>query len=202
MTRPLAEFASQPSNASTALIRGRIDRSTARALAAAISSLAVATIVVSTSSNGLQIEGTVAANGFESGTVTLADDDGGRSLVELENMAPGRPVQRCIEVVYTGSVLPAAVGLAASTSGDVAPYVDVEIERGTGGRFGDCGGFEPLDLVFSGAVSALASEPADLGRFRSAGEQMSLRFTFDLADEAAAAGRAGSVDFVWEAAPA
>lgn len=201
MVRPLTLFEGTAEQVATATARGRIDRSTARALAAAISSLAVATIVVSQSAKGLQVEGTAATNDFEAGTITLADDDGGRSLVELENMAPGRPVERCITVTYTGTVLPVEVSLAAVTSGDVAPYVDIDIEHGRGGRFGDCSAFEPETVVFEGSLGDLEEGVLDLGVFRSQGEDMSLRFTFDLLDEIDAAGRRGAVDFMWEAVP-
>jgi hypothetical protein len=182
--------------------RQRIDRSTARALAAAISSLAIATLVVTQSSRALYPEGTVAANEFASGTVSLSDDDQGRSLVSLENMAPNRPVQQCISVTYDGTILPVAIRIAASASGDVADYLLVDVERGSGGGFGDCDGFVPEADVFVGRVGEFAGEDGvELGVLRNEGDSMSFRFTFDLADENDAAGRSGSIDFVWEAAP-
>lgn len=180
---------------------GRIDRATARALAAAVSSLAVATIVVSQSAHGLQLEGTANANDFESGTVALVDDDRGRSLVHLDNMAPGRPVEECIQVGYAGTILPVELSLAAETSGDIAPFVQVRVERGAEGRFGDCAAFVADAEVFDGTLEELDAAAIELGQIRNEDEQISFRFVFDLADEAEAAGRTGSVDFIWEAVP-
>ena len=182
--------------------RERIDRTTARALAAAVASLAVATFVVGTSTNALDPGGTVAGSSLESGTVSLRDDDGGRSLVQLENMAPRRPVERCITVTYDGTVLPVDVTLTARTDGDIADYVLATIERGDAGGYDSCDEFEPTEQVFSGRLGDIAEgEPLGLGAMRYQGEDISFRFTFELADEADAAGRSGSVDFVWEAVP-
>jgi hypothetical protein len=179
-----------------------VDRATGRALAAAISSLAVATIVVSQSSEGLQIEGTVAANDFESGTIALVDDDSGRSLVHLEEMAPGRPVEQCIAVSYAGSVLPVDLSLGAETSGDIARFVEVRVERGVGGGFGDCEAFRPDQELFIGDLASLEDRSVELGQFHNQDETATFRFRFDLLDDADAAGRGGSVDFVWQAVPA
>lgn len=202
MSRSLGEFVGRPDEPSAVSSeRGRIDRVTARALAAAISSLAIATLVVTQSVKGLQVEGTAASNQFESGTITLVDDDQGRSLIGLENMAPGRPVSRCIEVTYTGSVLPVDLTLAAIGKGDIAPFIDVVVEDGSGGGFDDCVGFESEELIYEGVLADLERTPLDLGRIRNTGESLSFRFTFDLRDDADAVGRVGSVDFIWEAEP-
>jgi hypothetical protein len=202
MARALQMFRDGGAAAEETTRRQRIDRSTARALAAAISSLAIATLVVTQSSRALYPEGTVAANQFESGTVSLVDDDRGRSLVSLDNMAPNRPVQQCITVTYDGTILPVAIRIAASASGYVADYLLVDIERGTGGAFGACDGFEPEAEVFAGRLAEFVGDDGvELGVLRNEGDSMSFRFTFDLADENDAAGRSGSIDFVWEAAP-
>jgi len=63
----------------------RLDRSAARAIAAAISSLLITTLVVSSSVSALEPEGTIAGNSFGAGTITLVDDDRGRSLVNLSD---------------------------------------------------------------------------------------------------------------------
>ena len=201
MARPLSRFDDRVS-APADTARERIDRTTARALAAAVASLAVATFVVGTSTNALDPGGTVAGNSFESGTVSLRDDDGGRSLVQLENMAPRRPIERCITITYDGTVLPVDVTLAARTDGDIADFVVANIERGTAGGYDSCDEFEASEHVYEGRLGDLADGlPIALGAMRFQGESIAFRFTFELADEAAAAGRSGSIDFVWEAVP-
>ena len=86
----------------------RVDHSTARAFAAALSALAISSLVVTTSSNVLNSEGTIASSHIEAGTISIDDDDEGRSLIELTNMAPGRPEEQCIQVIYEGTIVPAS----------------------------------------------------------------------------------------------
>lgn len=202
MARPLDSFRSVGDGAAAAGSRRGSDRSTARALASAIAALAVATVVVSESTSALDPVGTASTNRFDSGTVSLVDDDSGRSLVDVTNMAPGRPVEACITVTYDGSILPVDVTLSAETSGDVVDFLEVRVERGRAADFGTCEGFVAGGEVFAGRVSELADGAGvDVGVVRSARESIGFRFTFELADDAAAAGRSGSLDLVWEAVP-
>ena len=63
-------------------------------------------------------------------------------------LAPGVTSDRCIEVDYSGNIDPQPIRLyAATTTGDLAPYLDLTIDIGdTGtGPFGDCGTFVPAD---------------------------------------------------------
>lgn len=206
MARPLAtstEAVHDPAPASEEKqTSSRLDRAAARAFAAAISSLIIATLVVSQSAQALDPDGTVAGNSFEAGTVELVDDDEGRSLVNLTNMAPGRPVEECITVSYEGTILPVEVTLGATTTGDLAPYLTVVVEAGTGGAFGSCDGFEPIRTVYSGTVWAMgATEPKGVGTFRNQGDSTTFRFRFELLDDGRAVGQSSALDFVWEAVP-
>lgn len=181
----------------------RLDRAAARAFAAAVSALIISTLVVSQSSAAIDPDGTVAGNAVAAGTVELSDDDGGRSLVDLQALAPRRPVEECITISYTGSILPVELTLEAQTVGNLDPYLDVMIERGDGGGFDDCEGFVPENtLVFDGTLEQLEGRDAMmLGRFYNTGDSVTFRFRFELRDDAEAAGRESSIDFVWEAAP-
>lgn len=183
-------------------IAGRLDRAAARAFAAAISSLIIATLVVSQSAQALDPDGTIAGNSFEAGTVELVDDDLGRSLFNLSNMAPGRPVEKCITVSYEGTILPVELTLGATTNGELAPYLSVVVESGTGAGFGSCAGFEPDESVFSGTVWAMAAvDPKVVGTLRNQGDGLTFRFRFELLDDGRAVGQATALDFVWEAVP-
>ena len=180
----------------------RIDRAAARAFAAAVSALIISTLVVSQSTAAIDPDGTVAGNSFEVGTVSLVDDDQGRSLVNLENMAPERPMLECISVAYAGSILPVELTLDAQTVGDLGPFLDVRIERGSGGGFGDCNGFVAAQEIFNGTLAELDVRGAmPLGFIYNAEEEHVFRFRFELQNEADAVGRGSSIDFVWEAAP-
>lgn len=180
----------------------RLDRAAARAFASAVSALIISTLVVSQSTAAIEPDGTVAGNAVAAGTVELSDDDEGRSLVDLEAMAPRRPVEECITVSYTGSILPVELTLQTQVVGDLGPYLDVRVEQGVGGGFDDCEGFEADKTVFDGTLQGLSVRGAmPLGRFYNTGDEVTFRFRFELLDEADAVGRASSIDFVWEAAP-
>lgn len=183
-------------------LSGRLDRAAVRAFAAAISSLIIATLVVSHSARALEPEGTLAGNSFEAGSITLVDDDEGRSLVSLSDMAPGRPVEKCITVSYEGTILPVEVSLTATTNGPLDQFLSVDIEAGTGGGFGSCDTFEPTETIYAGTVDVLSGqEPIVVAELRNQDDEISFRFRFELLDDGRAVGQATSLDFVWEAVP-
>ncbi len=207
MARPLDPHAtlSDDEPEATAVAPGvakQLDRAAARAFAAAISSLIIATLVVTQSSQALDPEGTVASSSVGAGTVTLVDDDLGRSLVHLTDMSPATPSEECINVTYEGTVLPVDVRLAATVSGGLADYLSVEVERGTGGGFGSCEDFVPLAQVSSGSLGDLGrSRPIALATLRNTQDDMTFRFRFEVLDDERAVGQSVAVDFVWEAVP-
>lgn len=202
MPRPLDQAIPDDETAVSAEVASRVDRAAARAFAAAVSALLISTLVVSQSTAAIDPDGTVAGNSVTAGTVSLTDDDEGRSLVNLDAMAPGRPVEECITVAYDGTILPVELTLDAQTVGDLGPYLAVEIERGTGGGFENCDSFEPDEQVFAGTLDELdAAGVMALGFIYNTGDQFGFRFRFELANEADAVGRQSSIDFVWEATP-
>ena len=180
----------------------RVDHSTARAFAAALSALAISSLVVTTSSNVLNSEGTIASSHIEAGTISIDDDDEGRSLIEQTNMAPGRPEEQCIQVIYEGTIVPVSLTLAAKTSGGLAPHLMMTIERGTGASYDSCSAFVATDVVFTGRLSELTDiSPMSLGRVLNRGDSSSFRIVFELADEEAAVGQTSATDFIWEVTP-
>lgn len=98
-----------------------------------------------------------APNEFTTATVKLTDTDGGSALFAPAAAFPGSTGSRCIEVAYSGSG-PASVQVTASGVTDpanVAPYLDLKIERGTGGSFGNCTGFAAQATEYDGTLAAL-----------------------------------------------
>ena len=73
-------------------------------------------------------------------------------------MAPGDSVTDCIEVTYEGSIAdPAAVKLYSggyTDSGDFADYLNVTIEEGTDGEFGDGSSFNSEYTIETGGTLA------------------------------------------------
>lgn len=203
MARSFDRFVVDPDAQVESVSRRRLDRATVRALASALAALAIATVVVTESTSALRPEGTATSNDLDAGTISLRDDDQGRSLVDLPAMAPGRPVERCITVTYAGNVLPASLAVSAEVTGDIAPYVSMRVERGSSGGFETCEGFVSEGLLHEGTLAAFVEAgPTDVGIIREEGASTTFRFVFDLVDDGAAQGRSGTVDVVWEATPA
>ena len=85
-------------------------------------------------------------NSWETGSVSLSDDDGGAALFAVQNLTPGDFGSKCILVTATTDV-PGVVkfhldDLAANGLED---YIQFKMERGTGGSFNDCTNFVPID---------------------------------------------------------
>ncbi|MDX1450031.1 MAG: TasA family protein [Acidimicrobiia bacterium] len=147
-------------------------------------------------------------NGFAAGTVTLTDDDTTTALFDLANLAPGDGATSCIAVTYSGS-LDATVKLYAAVTGGTGldSYLDVTVERGSGGSFADCGAFTVDEVVYSGTLSGLAATAQDfgsgLGAWAAIGgapdDVVTYRVAVTLQDDDAAQGLDASASFTWEA---
>ena len=175
-------------------------RSTIRLLAAAVTALFVSFLVVTRSQGAMQAPGARVQSDITAGGVNVTDDDAGRSLFQVPAMAPGRPVANCIAVTYSGTVIPAVVRLSAQADGRLAGGLNVTVEEGDGGAFGDCGGFRPTRSVFTGTLAALAGRgPIQAFKSTSPTDTHVFRFTFTLNDASAAQGSTASTEFSWAA---
>ena len=81
----------------------------------------------------------------------LTDDDGGAPLFNAPALHPGEQVSSCIEIKYSGTE-DAPVKLAGRGSGALDQYMDMDVERGTGGGYGNCSGFTGTK-IFSGTLA-------------------------------------------------
>lgn len=183
--------------------QAKLTRVTARAFAAAVAALLIATLVINRSGEALTADGTAAGAALSSGTISLVDDDQGRSLFDLGAMAPGRPVTRCLVVAYDGTILPVELGLRAESAGTLARYLDVSVEEGTGGTFDDCAEFRPTRPLFAGTLAEMTDAGwVPLGRMVNTGDTRTYRVRIELQDVEAALGQTARVEFLWEATPA
>jgi hypothetical protein len=125
----------------------------------------VRTLVVLAAVGGLATLGALSAftsqannpnNRVSSGTVTLADNDGGVALYDFTDAKPGDSETSCIRVDYTGS-LDADVKLyTPDTIGPLGPQVNLKIEPGTQASpsFPSCTGFSADGAaIFDAALS-------------------------------------------------
>lgn len=140
--------------------------------------------------------------------VELTDSDAGTAMFAGDiPLAPGTTRDRCIEVTYTGAgedVGPVLL-YAASTSGDLAPYLDLTVDMGRAedGAFGECSGFTPSGTLYEGTLAGFAAAHHSYATGRTtwdptgAAETRTFRFRVAVQDVAAAAGRSATFGFTW-----
>ena len=130
--------------------------SAAPLLAISVSMILVGFLVLSVSKAAFTDATSNSASVIAAGTVDLVDDDTGSVLFNVPTMIPDQTVVNCIVVTYQGSVAnPGAVRLYSggfTDSGDFATYLNLPIEEGTGGSFGDCTGFVSQNTIESGGT--------------------------------------------------
>jgi hypothetical protein len=181
------------------------DRSAARLLAAAAATLLVIFLVVSRSNAALGGGPANTGNSLAGSSVELTTDDEGRPLFEAVVIVPDRPVANCIAVTYRGNLVPEQVALFARGEGPLAQGLVLTVERGRGGRFGDCKGFRPEGVVYEGTLAALMTgfAPSTAGlpvmTVRASPQTTTFRFSLRLPRESAGSGHRATADFLWKA---
>ena len=149
-------------------------------------------------------------NTWSAGTVILTDDDPGSAMFTVTNMSPLVPVIECIVVTYSGTMLPSDVNLYGVSGGTgLDAYLDVIVEEGTGGIFGDCSdgaGFSATSTIFAtNTLNNFATNHTNfangVGAWNPAAnpESRVYRFTVTLQDNNLAQGLNATATFTWEA---
>jgi hypothetical protein len=81
-------------------------------------------------------------NSWETGSVTITDDDNGSAMFNVQNLVPGQTGSRCIVVTASPTVASTVKTYTHSLQQDgLEDNVLVSMEEGTGGSFADCTGF-------------------------------------------------------------
>jgi len=194
---------------SSNVYRMRSRRETLARIAAPVAAfLLVGLLVMGTSRAAFTDTTENAGNSFASGDVILTDDDLGSAMFAVTNMAPGDVATECIVVTYEGSLTPADIELYVAAGGlagtGLDDYLDMTVELGTGGSFGDCTGFAGA-TVYTGDLDAFATAYTDFasgtGSWTAAAtnDDRTYRFSFTLQDDNAAQALNATVTFTWEA---
>lgn len=138
--------------------RGRVATIVAVAVAFVVSMVGVSALVVTSSIAAFTDTTTNAGNSFSTGTVALVDDDLDAAMFSVTGLVPGQSVTDCLVVTYQGTVAdPSAVKLYSggyTDSGDLGTFLNLTVEEGTGGTFGDCTGFSLENTIESGGTLA------------------------------------------------
>jgi hypothetical protein len=173
---------------------------------AALTALLVAAVVVATASRGAFTATTEnAENSWATGSVIITDDDDGVAMFAATGLAGGSEVENCITVTYEGTLVPANVRLYGSAAGDLAEFLDLKIDIGTGGEFGDCTGFTSASTLFDGTLESFAANRTDFASGlagwspAATDESRTYRFTVTVQDTNDAQGLSATATFTWEA---
>ena len=167
-------------------------------------------------------------NSFDVGTVFLTDNDSNGVLLSLVNARPGDNDAGCIKVTY-GGTLAASIRLYGShtfSGGDVAPYLNLTVTRGTFTGAGSPPAFKacsgggsqsftadastyiagkPDGVVYDGTLAAYPTsytDPAvitDPNGSWANGEAHIYKFSITVADDINGQGKNATQTFTWEA---
>ena len=160
------------------------------------------------------------SNAFTAGTVTISDNDSGSSMLSLSNAKPNDSTTGCITVTYSGS-LSSNVRLYASTTGTLAPYLNLTVTQGGGTPIGTsnvpfgsaCTNFTADtsgSQIYSGTLSNFASTYTNFSSglaltnlsASTTWSQNNFRvykFVVSLANDNNAQGLSSTATFTWEA---
>lgn len=171
--------------------------------------LAGTTLVWQTSSATFS-DSTSSGGGWSAGSVTVSDDDAGRAVFSTEQdglLVGGQSVTRCIKVTYTGSIVSGTqLRLYAAASGALAGNLDLVVDEGAGGSFGDCAGFAATTAgLYSGTLAGFAADASSFATGvaawspASTPQARSYRFTITVRNVPAAQNATVAGSFTWEA---
>ncbi|GAA3047929.1 hypothetical protein Aglo01_25910 [Actinokineospora globicatena] len=152
---------------------------------------------------------TNSGNSFNSGSVSITDDDSNGVLFNVSGLKPGDTGSKCIEVTFTGNVA-STVKLyttAASYTGTLGPYLDFVVRQGTGGTYADCTGFvaDGGGPLHNGTLATFASGYTNFGNGIGSwtpstnGTKKTFQFTYTLQDNNSAQSKSAGIGFTWEA---
>ncbi len=177
-------------------------------IAALLSLLLISFMVLRVSSAAFTATTDNTGNAWSSGSVILEDDDSGTAMFNVTNMKPGQTETRCIKVTYKGS-LDASVKLYGAITGGtgLGTYLNVTIDRGTGGSFGNCSGYAQVEALYTGTLAgfptAHSSFGTGAGTWAPVGggpdDDMTYRVQVTLQDNNAAQAKTATASFTWEA---
>ncbi len=182
----------------------RLISGTVRVVAFSAAMLLLTMLVVTRSQAAFTASTSNNANGFTSARLALTDDDANTAMFNATGMVPGTPVVECITVTYSGDLTPVPVRLYGTSSGALAPQLDLTVEVGTGGSSASCAGFASPTTVYSGTLSGFSTAHGTWSNgaaaFTASGTPMSrtFRFTATVQNDDTAQGKSATAAFTWE----
>ncbi len=203
----------QPVSAQRRRPQRRSVNSRALQLAAfALSFILIALLVVTSSRAAFVAQNHNVNNTVSSASIDLADNSLGVAMFTETGLMPGVPVDKCVDVTYTGNIDPLPVRLyaTAAPTGTLATYLDLTVDvaadnndpYGTCTSFGSVGG---STNVYKGTLADFATQHSDYANADDAGfdptgtgQTRTFRFRISVQDVAAAEGLTSTFGFTWE----
>ena len=106
-------------------------------------------------------------------------------------------------MTYEGDASPAEIDLSTDATGPLAASLEVTLDAGTGGGFGNCTTFRSDERLFSGTLAEMADrEPIEAFIAEDSPSSATFRLTFTMSPDALGAAGSAAADFVWTATPA
>lgn len=142
---------------------------------------------------------------FTTAALELSDDDAASALFTVSNVAPGKPLTRCIALSYRGPASAVVKLRGTSTGSGLDQALQMTVEAGSGGTFDDCNGFSPSVLLYQGSLARFTATHGGVTSALDAffpsqeAESKAFRFSLTLGDAPEAQGRTASAAFTWDA---
>ncbi|WP_066953450.1 hypothetical protein [Streptomyces lushanensis] len=153
---------------------------------------------------------TNSGNKWTAGSLGLANDSR-VPMFRIDNMRPGDKGSNCIRV-KSNATFPTALKLysdAESWPSDFQSFIDLKIEVGSGGAFGNCDGFTPHKTAFNGTLDQFVALYTDfrtgVGPWTLPGKppnSLSFRFVWKFSPSAPDSSQGADTNeasFTWEA---
>lgn len=177
--------------------------------AVALSFILVALLVVTSSRAAFNAQTENSPNQVSTAAIDLTDNDAGTAMfANVTGLLPGPTVDRCIDVIYTGTVNPTAVLLYATSapSGGLSAYLNLTVDVGpdTADGFGTCTSFTSTATLYTGTLAGFATAHSGYGTGLStwdpvgSPETRTFRFRVSVQDDQAAEGQTSTFGFTWE----
>lgn len=149
-------------------------------------------------------------NTWESGSLGLANDSK-VPMFRIDNMRPGDTGSNCIRIKSNAS-FPTALKLYSNSPNwptNFQSFINLKIEVGSGGTFGDCNGFTPQRTAFDGTldqfIALYTNFRTGLGPWTLPGKppnSLSFRFAWKFSPSAPNSSQSvatNEASFTWEA---
>lgn len=135
--------------------------------------------------------------------IVLTTDASGAMFADGQ-LSPSYRSTRCLRIEWSENESFRLVGIAANVTGGLAPYLDLQVEVGSGGGYASCSGFRG-DVLYQGTLAAFggahphAAAQLPARRVSEGSGSVTFRLTMSVRDVNDAQSRTASAGFIFAA---